>query len=66
MACTTGYQSSQRFGFVLNCIFSHNPNRIATPSRAGGAAMILLNTVPDESSRKEAAQNAAANVNKIQ
>lgn len=46
-------------------MFSHRPNRIATPSRAGGAAMTLLHTVPDESSRNEAAQNVAASVKRM-
>ena len=56
---------SHRFDLVPNCMFSHRPNRIATPSRAGGAAMTLLHTVPDESSRNEAAQNVAASVKRM-
>jgi hypothetical protein len=53
------------FDLVPNCMFSHRPNKIATPSRAGGAAMTLLHTVPDESSRNETAQNVAASIKRM-
>ena len=55
-------QTCHCFDLVPNCMFSHRPNKIATPSRAGGAAMTLLHIVPDESSRNETVQNVAASV----
>ena len=50
---------------VPNWMFSHRPNKIATPTRAGGAAMTLLHNVPDESSRNETVQNVAASVKRM-